>query len=124
MTYKFVLQHSSKLLLLFIFLTMIVASLDGIVLSSVISGVTKFTNESNFQEVISFAVFSLITYTIVMFSGQINTILKNKLICQLNMYIKNIYIKKQLISDSPLSETDEILSFLLNDYKGTSKNFK
>ncbi|WFA76074.1 ABC transporter ATP-binding protein [Streptococcus suis] len=123
MTYKFVLQHSSKLLLLFIFLTMIVASLDGIVLSSVISGVTKFTNESNFQEVISFAVFSLITYTIVMFSGQINTILKNKLICQLNMYIKNIYIKKQLISDSPLSETDEILSFLLNDYKLIENNY-
>lgn len=123
MNYRFVLHHSSKLLLLFIFTTMIVASLDGIVLSSVVSGVTKFTNESNFQDVISFFIYSFASYTIVMLSGQINTILKNKLIYQLNMYLKKVYIRKQMISGSHLSETDEILSFLLNDYKLIENNY-
>lgn len=117
MDYKYILKHSSPTLLVAIFATMLIASLDGIVISAVISGVTTFRSGSSFQDVLKYSFLALIVYSLVMLSGQLNTVLKNRLFYHLNNQFKATYIQGALGANLSSSTTDEALSFLMNDYK-------
>ncbi|MGT2799532.1 ATP-binding cassette domain-containing protein [Streptococcus marmotae] len=123
MNYKYIIKISSKMLLLFIVLTMLIASLDGIVLSAVISEVTHFDSNSSVKDIIFFSMTSLVSYILVMLSGQLNTILKNKLLRELNIKIKDKYIKNRLESYPFSLDSSEIVSFLLNDFKLVESNY-
>ncbi|MGT2799529.1 ATP-binding cassette domain-containing protein [Streptococcus marmotae] len=123
MNYKYLLKYSPKYLLVFILLTMVIASFDGVILSSVISKVTEFDRNSSIQEVLGFSLSAFILYSLIMVSGQLNSFLRNKLLYIINIKIKEQYITNKLQVDDYKNDTDEIVSFMLNDFTLVESNY-
>ena len=111
------------MLLVWIFVTMLIASFDGVVLSTVISKVTSFSQTSSLASVLRFSFISLLAYILIMASGQINTFLRNDLLYRLNLDIKGTYIQNKLAQSDSSSNTDDIISFMLNDFKLVEANY-
>lgn len=123
MDIKYLFKHSPKYLWLLIFITMIISAFDGVVLSMVISAVTRFTVDSSIGSLIRFSLGAILIYSVIMLANLLNAVLRSQLTYHLNMHVKDRYIANKLKKANSHSDTDEIVSFMLNDFKLVESNY-
>lgn len=95
---------------------MIGASFDGIIMSQVISTVSRFTKSSSYSDVLSFVIFSMISYLLIQFSDLLVSFLKNNLLRHLHQKYK-ISLISALEKQGHFIEVTESLSLLTVDLK-------
>ncbi len=107
MDIKYLFKHSPKYLWLLIFITMIISAFDGVVLSMVISAVTRFTVDSSIESLIRFSLGAILIYSVIMVANLLNAVLRSQLTYLLNMHVKDHYIANKLKKANSHSDTDE-----------------
>lgn len=123
MTIKELFKRSSKPLLLFIALTMVLKSFDGVILAQVVSGVTSFSQFSSEQDILRFVSIAIVAYVAVLFSGHLNTLFRMRLMAKLNQELKTDYMMSSLQASNHKTDTDELVSFMLNDFPLVESNY-
>lgn len=123
MTYKYILKLLPKRWLVLLVVTMIVASFDGVVISTVISHVTTFNKSTSISHIIVFSTISLLVYVVILTIGQLGAMCKNYLIKLINVQLKQKYLRRTLYDSNYACDTDQVSSFLLNDFRLLETNY-
>lgn len=110
-------QDVSKAKLLVLIITMFIASFDGVVISQVISSVTKFTPRSSLRDIIFLTTYGLVAYFLVQISSYCVSILSNNIINQLNQKYKREVIKSIYSTNKPKKDVGSTISLLTVDLK-------
>ncbi|MDO4814473.1 MAG: ABC transporter ATP-binding protein [Gemella sp.] len=117
MNFKDILKLMSKSRLALVFVFMFIAGLDGVVMSQVISYVSKFDSSYNLVDVRNFVLLAFAAYLVVAFSTYMAALLRNGLKRDVNEKLKKAFIRKQLYSNSTKSDSNKLLTILSVDLK-------
>ena len=80
MTIKDFFRGIPKYKLIFLVIFMILAGFDGVVMSQVISSVTKFNSKSTIQDIVYLLVYGIVSYLFIQLSSMIVSIINNNII--------------------------------------------
>ncbi len=112
---------------LLIFFIMILASLDGVLISSLFKNLIDLTSQDNSQDFMKLIISILLIYAIVLLSNYIYNRMKYQFIFDANLYIKQKIMQNFLLQDSrSYSEAEvkkETISFFMNDLKLLETNY-
>lgn len=110
-----------------IFFIMILASLDGVLISSLFKNLIDLASQDNPQEFLQLICVILLIYAIVLLSNYIYNRLKYQFVFDANLYIKKKIMQNFLLQDSrTYSEAEvkkETISFFMNDLKLLETNY-
>lgn len=109
-----------KSLLIFLFITLLVSSLEGVVNSGVIGYLPNFTQNSSVEKFIQFICISILAYSVVYVAIWLHTRIQNRIIYLLNTQLKSDYIKRATFERI---DTNTELSALINDFKLIETNY-
>ena len=112
---------------LLIFFIMILASLDGVLISSLFKNLIDLTSQDNSQDFMKLIISILLIYAIVLLSNYIYNRMKYQFVFDANLYIKQKIMQNFLLQDSrSYSEAEvkkETISFFMNDLKLLETNY-
>ncbi|AWN61154.1 ATP-binding cassette domain-containing protein [Streptococcus sobrinus] len=115
MTVKEFWRDIPKVKMMMLLLAMILAGCDGIVMSQVVSSVTKFNSSSSYQEILVLFAYGVIFYLLVQVASMIVNFLNNNIIKQLNEKYK-MSVMKAFSSNSNLKmDSGDVISILTVD---------
>lgn len=123
MDFLYLVRRLPKTMVFAILVTMLIASLDGIVISTVISKVTKFQSGTPLMELVVFSSISLISYIVVLTSNYASVLVRSKMLKTISISLKQEYMEKVMLTSNYSQDTDKISSFLLNDFKLFESNY-
>lgn len=110
-----------------IFFIMILASLDGVLISSLFKNLIDLASQDNPQEFLQLICVILLIYAIVLLSNYIYNRMKYQFVFDANLYIKKKIMQNFLLQDSrAYSEAEvkkETISFFMNDLKLLETNY-
>lgn len=110
-----------------IFFIMILASLDGVLISSLFKNLIDLASQDNPQEFLQLICVILLIYAIVLLSNYIYNRMKYQFVFDANLYIKQKIMQNFLLQDSrSYSEAEvkkETISFFMNDLKLLETNY-
>lgn len=110
-----------------IFFIMILASLDGVLISSLFKNLIDLASQDNPQEFLQLIYVILLIYAIVLLSNYIYNRMKYQFVFDVNLYIKKKIMQNFLLQDSiAYSEAEvkkETISFFMNDLKLLETNY-
>ena len=110
-----------------IFFIMILASLDGVLISSLFKNLIDLTSQDNSQDFMKLIISILLIYAIVLLSNYIYNRMKYQFVFDANLYIKQKIMQNFLLQDSrSYSEAEvkkETISFFMNDLKLLETNY-
>ena len=110
-----------------IFFIMILASLDGVLISSLFKNLIDLASQDNPQEFLQLICVILLIYAIVLLSNYIYNRMKYQFVFDANLYIKQKIMQNFLLQDSrAYSEAEvkkETISFFMNDLKLLETNY-
>ena len=85
---------------LLIFFIMILASLDGVLISSLFKNLIDLTSQDNSQDFMKLIISILLIYAIVLLSNYIFNRMKYQFVFDANLYIKQKIMQNFLLQDS------------------------
>ena len=110
-----------------IFFIIILASLDGVLISSLFKNLIDLASQDNPQEFLQLICVILLIYAIVLLSNYIYNRMKYQFVFDANLYIKQKIMQNFLLQDSrSYSEAEvkkETISFFMNDLKLLETNY-
>ena len=110
-----------------IFFIIILASLDGVLISSLFKNLIDLASQDNSQDFMKLIISILLIYAIVLLSNYIYNRMKYQFVFDANLYIKQKIMQNFLLQDSrSYSEAEvkkETISFFMNDLKLLETNY-
>ncbi|WP_286822197.1 ATP-binding cassette domain-containing protein [Lactobacillus sp. UBA5813] len=123
MSFKTIIKHIPKVVLLGIIITTIISSFDGVVLSAVISNVTLFNRNSSVISIVIYISLGLFAWLFIYFSMSLKQILVNRFIKLMNILLKSNFIYSQVLHPRFESDESNNVSKLFNDFKLVETNY-
>lgn len=105
------------------FFLMIVASFNGVVLSSIIVYASKFSENTTVQDITMFGIFSFLGWCVVYLARYFLTIITASIIKQANISLKQNYFWHEFSSFGFKKDSSEVISGLSNDWKLIETNY-
>ncbi|MBA1393829.1 ABC transporter ATP-binding protein, partial [Lactobacillus sp. XV13L] len=123
MTIKSFFKTLPKLLLAGILVTTVIASFDGVILSYVISNVTRFNHNSTVAQVVTYVAASMLIWGLIYFAMALKQVLINQAVKLLNIKIKNSFVYDQVTKPDFNAESSDSVSKIFNDFKLVETNY-
>ena len=120
MSLKKIISIIPKKLLLLLFITLSISSLEGIANSAIIGYLPNFSKNSSWVKFANFVSISVFTYILIYMSIWLFSKIQNKIIYLLNTNLKSEYIKKATFKKI---NTNKEISTLINDFKLIETNY-
>lgn len=123
MTIKSFFRIVPNLLLIGILITTVIASFDGVILSYVISNVTRFNAKSTVVQVVTYVTVSLLIWGLIYFAMAFKQVLVNQAVKLLNIKIKNSFVFDQVTKPDFQTKSSDSVSKIFNDFKLVETNY-
>lgn len=100
-----------------LFISMLIAGFDGVIMAQVISSVTKFNTSYSIHDIFYLLIFGILSYILVRIASMLVDFLNNSILNSLNQKYKQLVIESIFSSSKSTKDVSDILTLLTVDLK-------
>lgn len=116
-------RNIPKIKAILLFLSMLIAGFDGVIMAQVISSVTKFNSSYETQDIIRLLLYGILAYVVIRIASMLVDFLNNSILNSLNQKYKLLVIESIFSSNKCNKDVGDVLSLLTVDLKVIEENY-